>query len=90
MRDYILRLTLTNADDKPIAATDAGPTGCDKWIKSKTYPLTHNPTFREIAPGRYRLRLSLVDPRTSMPIALPLEPANADYAYPIGSIEVRE
>jgi hypothetical protein len=90
MRDYALRLTLTDDAGNTVAATDAGPTGCDRWIKGETYALTHNPAFADVPPGRYRLRFGLIDPKTSRPIALPLAGVDASKTHPAGTVDVRE
>jgi hypothetical protein len=88
MCGYTLRLTLTDAAGKLISTTDAGPTGCDKWIKGQTYPLAHDVTFRDVPPGQYDLRLSLVDPRTNQPIALPLKDGDAEKRYKITPVGI--
>jgi hypothetical protein len=88
MRDFTLRLTLTDAAGKPIATADAGPTGSDQWIKGQTYPLSHDVTFRNVPPGRYDLRLSLIDPRTNQPIALPLAEGDAEQRYKLTTIQI--
>ncbi|HEY7117165.1 MAG TPA: hypothetical protein VH475_11285 [Tepidisphaeraceae bacterium] len=88
VRNYTLRLMLTTPDGKPIATADAGPTGCDKWIKRQSYPLSHSVTFRDVPPGAYDLCLSLIDPRTNQPIALPLAGAVASSTYKLGAIAV--
>jgi hypothetical protein len=87
MRDYTLQLTLT--DDKVMITTDAGPTDCHHWINGKTYPLTHNASFADAPAGRYTLRLSLIDPKTKNPIALPLANGDAKKTYPLGTIAVQ-
>lgn len=89
LRDYTLRLTLTDNEGETIATTDAGPTACHQWIRGRTYPLTHEPTFSTVPVGNYPLRLSLIDPKTNSPIALPLVGGDDDKTYPIGHINVR-
>jgi hypothetical protein len=88
MRDYTLRLTLTDATGHVIATTDAGPTGCDRWIQGQTYPLTQDVTFRDVRPGQYDLRLSLIDPRTNRPIALSLKDGDAEKRYQVTTITI--
>jgi hypothetical protein len=84
MRDYTLRLTLADDAGKTLTTTDAGKTGCDKWLKGQTYPLAHDVTFKNAKPGRYTLRLSLIDPKTDQPIALPLAEGDDHHTYPLG------
>jgi hypothetical protein len=88
MRDYMLRLTLADDAGKTLATAEAGKTGCDKWIKGQTYPLSHDATFKSAKPGRYRLGLSLIDPQTDQHIALPLVDADDHHIYPLGPITI--
>jgi len=86
--NYHLALTLTDATGKPLATTDTGATGCDQFLAGKTYPLTSKATFIKTPPGQYLLRLSLIDPRTKNPIALPLKDSDNRTTYPIGPITI--
>jgi hypothetical protein len=88
MRDYSLRFALVDATGKIVASAAAGPTGCDRWIKGQTYPLASNVNFPEIAPGPYELRISMIDPKTNQPIALPLTDADDRRTYKIGPLTV--
>jgi hypothetical protein len=88
MRDYTVRLTLVDDAGKTSATTDAGKTGCDKWIKGQTYPLAQDAAFKSAKPGRYILRLSLIDPATDQPIALPLAEGDDHHTYPLGPITI--
>jgi hypothetical protein len=88
MRDYNLRLTLTDADGQSISIADAGPTGCDQWIKGQAYPLGSDVTFRNIVAGQYALRLSLIDPESNAPIALPLADGDGKGGYKVGALTV--
>jgi hypothetical protein len=89
LRDYTLRLALTDGAGKQIAASDAGPTACEKWIKGTSYPLGHDVTVPTAPAGIYTLRLSLIDPKTRSAIALPLGERDDTGGYAIGRIDVR-
>ncbi|MDB5322160.1 MAG: hypothetical protein JWN40_3791 [Phycisphaerales bacterium] len=88
MRDFTLRFSLTDEAGKTIATADANKTGCDRWIKGQTYPLAKDVTFQNVQPGRYTLRLCLVDPKTDQPIALPLADGDDHHTYAVGPFTI--
>jgi hypothetical protein len=88
MRDYTLRLSLADAQGQPVTTIDAGGTGCNRWVKGQAYAVRHRATFRDVPSGRYTLRLSLIDPKTRTPIALPLEDGDGNKTYPLGAVDV--
>jgi hypothetical protein len=57
-------------------------------LSEKDYPLSSRATFTKVAPGNYLLRISLIDPRTNHPIALPLVDGDAEKTYPIGPLTI--
>jgi hypothetical protein len=89
MRDYLLRLTLTDDKDATIAAADAGTLDTDAWIKGATYQATKSVPFENATPGAYQLRMTLIDQREKRPINLPLADRREDGSYPVGAIRVR-
>lgn len=88
MRDFTLKLSLADDAGKVVATADAGPLGTDKWIKGKTYPIQRKAMFANIPAGAFQLHVSLMDPKTSKPIQLPLKNVSSDGSYPIGPISV--
>ncbi|HEV2293357.1 MAG TPA: DUF4832 domain-containing protein [Tepidisphaeraceae bacterium] len=95
MRDYRLHVTLTKAGGKVVAgkvvaSADAGELDTDSWIKGKTYMASNVAVFTGVAPGLYRLHLSLIDPESGTTINLPLHDRRDDGSYPIGAIRCRQ
>src|SRR5439155_2646733 len=80
MRDF--HLVVAIADE----TCDAGPSGCDKWIRGKSYDLAGKVIFKNIALGEYALRLGLRDGDRA--IDLPLRDSDGR-TYPIGRIVCR-
>jgi hypothetical protein len=89
MRDYTLRLTLTNGAGKSVATFDAGAVDSDVWIRGETYKQVNRADVQGVSPGSYRLRLGLIDPKSGTPINLPLKPRTADGTYDVGEIDLR-
>ena len=88
MRDYVLRVALVDSAGNPVATADAGATGCQTWVKGRTYPLAQHVTFRNVPPGAYRLAVGMTDPKGRTPIALPLAGGDAGRGYPVGQVDV--
>lgn len=86
--DYSLTVILKDASGQDVFSADAGTLGCSRWIKGEQFPVAKTVTPAGLAPGEYRLCLKMVDPRTKLPIALPLKARNSDGSYPVGSIVV--
>ncbi|HEX8521954.1 MAG TPA: DUF4832 domain-containing protein, partial [Tepidisphaeraceae bacterium] len=84
MRDFHLVVVLKDQHGKTIATTDAGPTGCQRWVRGTNYNLKSNVSFKKLRPGAYTLHIGLTD--GDAPTALPLC-EGAGGVYPIGSIE---
>jgi hypothetical protein len=89
MRDYRLRLALVDAEGKVAGAAEAGGTGCDRWVKGRTYAVASKVTFVDVRAGRYTLCASLIDPKGGAGIGLPLADGDGQKRYKLGAIEVR-
>jgi hypothetical protein len=87
IRDFHLIVALTDPAGKQIALADGGVTGCDKWIKGKSYDLKSRATFKDVPPGQYTLRIGLRDGERA--IALPLRDGDGQ-TYPLGAITVEK
>jgi hypothetical protein len=88
-RDYAMRVTLVDERGTVAAKADAGTVDTDAWIKGQTYADARDVTFEGVAPGAYRLCLSLTDPRDGKPIQLPLHNRREDGSYDIGVVRSR-
>jgi len=89
LQRYELRVLLADTNGKVIGTCRAGPMETNRWIKGKSYPVVKEIVFRDVPPGRYELRLMLVDPRDGRIIALPLVDRCEDGSYRLGTILVR-
>jgi hypothetical protein len=89
MRDYVLRVTLVDDAGNVAASADAGAVNTDAWIKGETYRETNEVALRSLAPGTYRLCLSLIDPKDNKPINLPLHGRRDDGSYDLGPVRSR-
>ena len=87
LRDYRLKLVLADDQGKAVTTCDAGPLATANWVKGKSYQISKEAVFHNVAPGKYQLRLGLVDPATSQSIALPLR-AEESGSYLVGTIEI--
>jgi hypothetical protein len=57
----------------------------ESWIRGQTYPIVQDLRF-SVPPGEYQLCLTVIDPRTGKPIALPLRDGRPDGSHAIGRI----
>jgi len=80
-----LRLLLLDSAGNVAGACDAGALPTSRWIKGPDRDVTAKATFSDLPPGRYTLRILLLDPATDRPIELPLGIAQ-DGSYGIGDI----
>jgi hypothetical protein len=88
VRDYRLTVVLAGAAGKVVGRFDAGPLGCDRWIKGETYPLAQDVTVAHVPAGRYELRQTVEDADGTR-INLPLKDGCPDGSYRIGEIAVQ-
>jgi len=88
LRDYQLTFWLVGPDGLRVAESNGHQLQTASWVKGETYTVKQRVSFPFAKPGHYRIAISLRDPNTSRPIALPLHTKIGDDTYPIGPVEV--
>ena len=84
-QDLTLTWILHDVAGRIVARHDAGKTGSDRWVKGATARLEHHLALRDLAAGRYHLRVLLRTPSAQV-IALPLGEPCAAGSYGVGAV----
>jgi hypothetical protein len=89
VRDYTLRVRLVHNTHHMLATADAGALPTSQWLEGDEHSITATATFPTITvTGKAMLQLSLFDPATGRPVALPLTDRHSGEFCDIAEVEV--
>lgn len=89
LADYTLELLLKDGKGETLFRQEAGPLGTSRWVREKSYTATHEIPGPALPRGTYSVHVSMIDPRTGFPVALPLA-GEAEGSYRVGAMRVVE
>lgn len=85
--DYTLEILLKDEGGQTIFRREAGKLGTSGWVKDRSYRTCHEIPGPGLPGGDYSVFISVLDPRTGLPVKLPVA-GEADGAYPAGRMRV--
>ena len=89
IRNYTLRVRLVRDKNHVLATADAGPLPTSQWLEGDEQQVAATATFPKIsATGKAMLQISLFDPATNRPIAIPLIARHSGEFCDIAEVEI--